>query len=374
MGQPFRRWTTGGSFLANAISDPKIKRLLIMTAWVRSGGLESLLPSLEDLRARGGRAELIVGVDLMGTSRQGLELAQRWFDTVHVVHDPEGRTFHPKAYLALGRDRGYALIGSNNLTAGGLGYNYEAAMACTFAPAEAPALVSDIHTLRRTLIADKAICKKLSASTMKVLIDDWLADEDTERRFRDEDGLAKRRSKPSRGKPLFERSKVAKRRSTTPARHRGAKTRPRGVDAKLARAPDTWWKRLGQGDAQRPPRGKRTGVIRLTPPRHVADRNRFFRSVFFKDAHWRRRRDANENWLQVAAIEVDAWFDGTELGSKQLTVDYGPHRNKRGRATTVLHWEDLLPLAHEHDLKDKFVIIERGPGAYRLRIESTEPI
>jgi hypothetical protein len=377
VGQPFRRWTNPGSFLAEAIADPGVKRLLVTTAWVRSTGLQSLLPSLQSLRARGGRSELIVGVDLKGTSRQGLVLAGRHFDSIHVVHDPAGRTFHPKAYLALGRDRGYALIGSNNLTAGGLGYNYETALACTFDPVEASGMVGEIRRFARTVTADTAICRKLSPRVLKRLADEgWLADEDTDRRLRSEDRLAERRRTEESGqKPLFSRSSVAKRTTTAPARRRrGAPAHSRRAGAAIATAPDTWSKRLGPGDAQRPPRGHRTRAVRLIPPREAADRPRYFRRVFFGNETWTRERDSEGNLLHVASIEVDCWIDGESLGVRSLRFDYGAHRNVRGRATTLLRWGDLLPVVLERDLTDMFLSIERGPGAYRLNVTRTEPV
>jgi hypothetical protein len=60
------------------------------------------------------------------------------FDRVHVVHDPGGRTFHPKLYLVEGPARATLLVGSSNATAGGLYFNFEASLEAIFELSHAP--------------------------------------------------------------------------------------------------------------------------------------------------------------------------------------------------------------------------------------------
>jgi hypothetical protein len=75
--------------------------------------------------------EFLVGVDLRGTSIEGLTdlvSAVGRAGVVRIVHDEGHRTFHPKVYLFASDDRARVAIGSGNLTEGGLFTNYEAAL------------------------------------------------------------------------------------------------------------------------------------------------------------------------------------------------------------------------------------------------------
>ena len=254
LGQPYRDWPSGESFVSTALRDPGVTRLLVLTAWVRESGLRALVPGLQELSARGGRVDMIVGVDLKGTTRQGLELAKKHADRLYVVHDPAGRTFHPKLYLAVGDDRGYALIGSHNLTAGGLSFNYEGSLACVFDPRREPEIAGGIDAYAAKILGDRSICRRVTADALRQLIaEKWLADEATDRKHRDEDRTHK---PPTRegggGPPLFSASNVEKRTRTLP--RGGAAPRPRAsraTRARMAVAPDTWSKQLGKGEAQR---------------------------------------------------------------------------------------------------------------------------
>jgi hypothetical protein len=123
---------------------------------------------------------MLVGIDLKGTSWQGLELAREKFHSVHVVHDPGGGTFHPKVYLASGPRIAYALIGSNNQTRGGLVFNYEAALGCVFDPSQSPGLAEQIAIYASELRKDRAICKRLTAAFLRRLRDRGLLDDESQ--------------------------------------------------------------------------------------------------------------------------------------------------------------------------------------------------
>lgn len=76
----------------------------------------------------GGTGRLVVGVDLGGTSKQVLQEVASWPVPVFVVKNSmPGITFHPKIYHMRWPDRALIIVGSNNLTDGGLFRNYEAA-------------------------------------------------------------------------------------------------------------------------------------------------------------------------------------------------------------------------------------------------------
>ena len=77
---------------------------------------------------RGGRVEIVAGIDQGITTKQGLELAMRYSTEAYVFSNPIA-TFHPKVYLfEIPQRRAVAFVGSSNLTAGGLYTNYEASL------------------------------------------------------------------------------------------------------------------------------------------------------------------------------------------------------------------------------------------------------
>ena len=76
-------------------------------------------------------AEIIVGIDHRGTSYEGLQsLLNSVSPTGRVIvfHNPTMRTFHPKIYLFKSAVAADIVVGSGNLTGGGLFANYEAGL------------------------------------------------------------------------------------------------------------------------------------------------------------------------------------------------------------------------------------------------------
>ena len=104
---------------------PRFEVFRAFVAYVKASGVLRLAPALESFMRRGGQVEIVAGVDEGITTRQGLELLNRYSTTAYVFMNPAA-TFHPKVYLfEIPHTRATAFVGSNNLTAGGLYTNYE---------------------------------------------------------------------------------------------------------------------------------------------------------------------------------------------------------------------------------------------------------
>ena len=96
-------------------------------AFAKKSGVGKIEKALDTFISRGGTITAVIGIDHKGTSHQALELLLDLGVEVYVFHEHgSSRTFHPKLYL-LEREglEGVALVGSNNLTYGGLCGNYE---------------------------------------------------------------------------------------------------------------------------------------------------------------------------------------------------------------------------------------------------------
>lgn len=99
----------------------------LMVAFVKTSGLIRIASAMDSFKENGGHIEAVVGVDNRGTSKQALRMLYRLADEVYVYHDTSlNRTFHTKLYLLTNPgNNAIVLIGSSNLTAGGLFTNYE---------------------------------------------------------------------------------------------------------------------------------------------------------------------------------------------------------------------------------------------------------
>lgn len=123
-GQPNRV----GDHLAALLSrnSKRFDSAYIAVAFAKASGVGILFDYFQDFVASGSTLEIAVGIDQMGTSRQGLELLLQTGATVNIFHNPGANTFHPKFYLfKRGTIEGVAIVGSNNLTRGGLYENFE---------------------------------------------------------------------------------------------------------------------------------------------------------------------------------------------------------------------------------------------------------
>ncbi|MCM2291436.1 phospholipase D family protein [Allorhizobium sp. BGMRC 0089] len=123
MNQPF----TGqlGNRLIELLDSQDYHTLNIAVAFAKNSGILRIKDCLQRFRDRGGIVNVFVGVDLGGTSYEALTALLRYADSLSVVHTEKGQTFHVKIYQFLGADKGLVVVGSHNLTGGGLWTNFE---------------------------------------------------------------------------------------------------------------------------------------------------------------------------------------------------------------------------------------------------------
>ena len=98
-------------------------------AFTKRSGTKHIAPSLSAF-AKVNQVEIIVGIDHRGTSLEGLSdlvEAVGSCGRLIVFHNRLPFTFHPKIYLFKSATAAEVILGSGNLTEGGLFTNYEAA-------------------------------------------------------------------------------------------------------------------------------------------------------------------------------------------------------------------------------------------------------
>lgn len=175
-------------FIGQPFSDQignRVKELLLqegttskfLVAWGKTSGLSRLSSEMTTSMARGGRVEAIVGVDEGGASIEGLQGLIDLTNQSYVFHNPKRpvRTFHPKLYIFENDQETNILIGSGNLTLGGLFRNYEAAAWVRVGTSDTPdakAFVEEAIAYFEKFRTDPNACRKLSLELIEDLKDD----------------------------------------------------------------------------------------------------------------------------------------------------------------------------------------------------------
>jgi hypothetical protein len=115
-----------------------------------------------------------MGLDEGGATIEGLELAAELFDEPFVFYDRATRTFHPKLYVVEGDHHATAVIGSGNMTRGGLYTNYECATVFELDTRETSdaAFLAELRSYFDALLALPDACKRLTPEFLAQVIAD----------------------------------------------------------------------------------------------------------------------------------------------------------------------------------------------------------
>lgn len=117
-----------GNRLVELLESQDYQVLNIVVAFAKNSGVLRIKDSLEKFRDRGGVVNVYVGIDMNGTSYEALTALLLHSDSVNVIHVEKSQTFHAKIYQFMGQDEGLVIVGSHNLTGGGLWTNFESSL------------------------------------------------------------------------------------------------------------------------------------------------------------------------------------------------------------------------------------------------------
>lgn len=127
-----------GDWLLKHFADIRWNSFQACVAYVKRSGTRHLVPHLQSFLQRPGvSCQIAVGISSQGSSLEGVsdlnEAIGEKGDLV-IVHEGKGGrgSFHPKGYLFSNQRQAAAVIGSANLTEGGLYANHELSLAVTF--------------------------------------------------------------------------------------------------------------------------------------------------------------------------------------------------------------------------------------------------
>jgi hypothetical protein len=120
--------------------------------------------------------EMILGVDENGATIEGLRHTMNIVHRAYVFHDPSVRTFHPKLYVVESDTSAIAIVGSGNMTRGGLYTNYEAAAVVEVhdksTDAEGVEFIAGARRYFETLLGTDPACQPLTEENLERLLGD----------------------------------------------------------------------------------------------------------------------------------------------------------------------------------------------------------
>jgi len=167
----------------------RCNKIIFVSAFV---ALRTILRFREKLLAQKEQgAEIIfnIGFDLFGTSKNVFDELLQWGCNVFVSHNALPRvTFHPKIYCIESENTAQVIIGSNNLTDGGMYTNYETSSIITFNLPEELGLYNQYLSKINYLICpiESGTTKQLSVELIQQLFDAGIILNENESRKRSE--------------------------------------------------------------------------------------------------------------------------------------------------------------------------------------------
>jgi HKD family nuclease len=408
VSQPYDDSQNLMDFISQTSTEAQFESLTICVAWAKRSGIELVRPALEAFRGRGGTLTTILGISEGGATKQGLSLAHELSTTAYVFHDRRSATFHPKIYLFKGPKESKLFVGSNNLTAGGSYYNYEAATITSIdnSKVEDSKLLSDVEAYFSKLISDRNLCIPLTSSLIHDLVTEpryRIADEDNSWRNRiraltnddenDEEDVDEIISTP---KPLLEifgksiHSRTSRPRTSTPKSPKNESTKnPRkplpqitkkstqGSGNKSALIFESWSKKLNASDAQHPPQSDSavTGNVRLSQAGNPIDHKTYFREIFFGGENW-IGVESGENGYEKCLVEIEVIVNKKNLGLVPFRIDHKAARiADQNNVPTVLKWGPTMGsyMRRNNHIDEWLTLVSYADGSYQMLITKDDP-
>ena len=163
-----------GNFLISHLADPQWAAFRAAVAFVKRSGTRFIRQPLRDF-SETAQVRISVGIDMYGTSREGLSdlLEATPEGQIFVYRNNGPSTFHPKVYVFKSAQRADVLVGSGNLTGGGLFTNYEASLEVSLdlaLPEDAAFLQIVEATLDEWSQPQQGICYALTPELLNQLV------------------------------------------------------------------------------------------------------------------------------------------------------------------------------------------------------------
>jgi HKD family nuclease len=352
--------------------------VLISVAFVQEAGVEAVEEVLSQFA---DKTKLYIGIRNDITSIQGVKRLLALKAKIYAVDTAFRDTiFHPKLYLAVGKQNGGLIVGSANLTFQGLHNNIEASALITFD-------LNDRHDLDFIEQTNEAFDEMARRHPQHVFL---IRDEKHAQELFVEGRLVDATLIPAptptsgvgKGKrdtlPRMSLARVARQRIRGEARQEpGMRPRPAPVPAPIPAVRTTEYllvwesNELSRRDLNLPsgPNTNRTGSMELKKGAFEGiDHRHFFRDEIFKDLTWTRK--ANTPHLERARARVELIIKGLNYGEFKLRLTHNTDVNSKTymqkNEMTHLHWDNAIDLVKQPDL------LERKLYLYRKDVDPPE--
>ena len=120
--------TSAAKELIELFDSSKYDKFTCLVAFASYGGITALTPHILRAKANNVKIKIILGVDQKCTSKEALEEVLSWGVDSYIYYTLNTNIFHPKVYLFENSDYYTLIVGSSNLTEGGLVRNVECSL------------------------------------------------------------------------------------------------------------------------------------------------------------------------------------------------------------------------------------------------------
>jgi hypothetical protein len=159
--------------LLSGLLDSEPNRVVFASAFVGLQTIMRIRDQVLNLKEKGSEIRFVLGIDLRGTSQEVLKELLKWKINIRIVkHRVPGHTFHPKLYFFEWDRKADIIIGSNNITEGGLFANYEGCARITYdLPDDSAEYERACRELKRFIAPNGPTAYDLTSEFLKKLIE-----------------------------------------------------------------------------------------------------------------------------------------------------------------------------------------------------------
>jgi HKD family nuclease len=374
IGQGFEESQTVGDKILASFSDESYSQFTIISAFASQGAVLGIANILDKTKDKWSKAQIIVGIDQKGTSKEALEALLLLPVPTFVYFTSSTIIFHPKIYSFEGEAKTRLIVGSSNLTINGLFRNLEASLILDFdnSDIEGVRLLGDVQAYIQQLNSN---LKPLTLELIDVLVEGKIVPTELERK--DIQGKQKASEQldadPSvlaQIKSIFPYLKLLK--ISSEMKRLKSKKEKIAVNEEetfpiirfsIEKGALVWQKHnLPSSDSQQTT-GKTnvTGVLRLGQADFKIDnklinKNTYFKEDIFGHLDWIDIPRKNNSPLSETYAHFNLLIDNQDFGIFNLRISHDPERiSGQANVPTTLHWgSDIIKI-----LKNQSIIGKR---------------
>jgi HKD family nuclease len=353
------------------LSIPNPERIVISTAFMNEGGLFVLEQVLAPVAAQ---TTILAGIRNGITSAQGLRKSLALGCSTFAV-DTGSRTviFHPKIYFSRNADEARLVVGSANLTVGGLNSNIEASLLLTLDLAERAdaALAGELEQKIDRMIAEYPahVFQIPDNAAVQQLLDSGRVVDESVASAPSPSGSSRNRDLDSVPRMKLKTRAIPRRRPTAlPAagrRPRAAAPAPTGVVAPARERLALVWEStpLTRRDLTIPQAKNTnpTGSMLFKKGNSDIDQQTYFRASVFDQLAW--RPDPRTRGKELAEADFQIIIRSVDYGVHTLTVTNDTRTNtptyRQRQPMSALRWGAARALIARPDLLDRTMRLYR---------------